>query len=426
MATARLTFAECWVLIRKVIDIVNYHYHSSADGTAYTTAAKNYTTLEDGFQAGLDGSRARDLLGVLEDMRSDHVSFLLRARTMYQLLIIEMAKSSQVNSPAGDDFERAFRDCWLYMHDNNQWVRRRLMSFGAPAVVGSAVGTGSWYRVTADQKGYNIESPQVDAITIECMSDKRTGSTSGQEQFEMRGRASGRDVLEQLGTGRSVIVPAQSEDTGLLDSGGFEGTFATSGTTLLGDWACTSAANFSAETTAGLFYRGLQSCKFLANDTLIQNVTNVDRNSPHFACLRYKQNTANGVLTLTLGSKTASATLAGGLAGSWTDLYIALDSNCWPDNWIQDTTQFKINWAVTAAAHGVLVDSCILAPMREFNGFYNVITAGVTDWKATDKWLATDTSTDIGVIQFWTKLLLGRYWPHKPTGSYNITDPTLV
>lgn len=426
MATARLTFTECWALIRKFIEIVNYHFHGATDGAGMTTAAKCYTTLEDAFQASMDGARARELLTVLAAMRSDHVAFILRAQELYRLLVIEMARSAQVLSPAGEDFDRAFRDCWLYLHDNNNWVRRRLVSYASPAASGSPVGTGSWYQVTADQKGYTIESAQADTLTAECVFDKRTGATSGQELFELRGRSAGRDILEQLGAGRAIPIQVTSEDTGILDSAGFEGTFATSGTTLLGDWTCTSAANFSAETASGKYYRGAQSCKFLANDTLIQNITNINRNVPYFACVRYKQNTADGVLTLTVGSKTASVTLTGGVAGSWTDLYIALGANCWPDSFIQDSTQFKINWAVTAAAHGVLVDSCILAPMTEFNGYYHVITAGSTDWKATDKWTAVASSTDIGVIQFWTKLLLGRYWPHKGTASYNITDPTLV
>jgi hypothetical protein len=424
MATARLTFAECWSLIRKFIEIVNYHFHGVTDGAGMTTAAKCYSTLEDAFQAGMDGARSRELLTVLYAMRSDHVSFILRAQELYRLLVIEMARSSAVNSPAGEDFERAYRDCWLYMHDNNQWVRRRLMSYGSPAASGLPVGTGSWYRVTTDQKAYTIESTQVDVLTAECVFDKRTGTTSGQELFEMRGRAAGRDILEQLGAGRAKPIQVTSEDTGLLDSAGFEGTFQSSGTTLLGDWTCTAAGNMAANSVA--YYRGAQSCQFNANDTLIQNITNINRNVPHFACIRYKQNTANGVLTLTVGSKTAAVTLTAGAAGSWTDLYIALDSNCWPDNFIQNSTQFKITWAVTAAAHGVLVDSCIFAPMTEFNGHYHVLTAGATDWAVNDKWTATDTASEIGVIQFWTKLLLGRYWPHKGTASYNITDPTLV
>lgn len=420
MATTRLTFTECWSLIVKLITIVNTQFHTLADGTALGTAGNNFTSLVAAFEQ-TKNQRIVDQAGILEDMRSDAVSFLSRAREIYRILILEMARSAQVNSPAGENFLRAFRDCWLYMHANSKWVRRRVPNFGNTAGVGSPVGTGTWYRNTKDWKGYDVNSSQADTVKAVCVGDKTTGASSGREIFELSSGAAGQDILEQLGLGDGRLVTVFSEETGVLDEAGFENTLNTSGTTLVGSWACGSAANF--QLNSSTYYRGASSLQIDATDYISQDVRQIDRTRPVFACVRYKQNNAVGTLQLTLGSKTASVVWGGAAAGSWSDLYIALDENSWPDNWINSAPKFRIDWTKTSGSP--LIDSCILRSMDDFNGVYHAITAGATDWAVTaggDTLSVTDSFTDAGIIQFWTKLFFGLYWPHKVTGSYNLTD----
>lgn len=433
MASSRLTFDECWALIRKLIQIVNVHFHTMADGTALNNTGQNFTSLEAGIKQSIDGSRARQLLDGLAQMRSDAVSFLLGARQLYILLVLELARTSSVNSPAGDDFERAFRDSWLYMHVNSKWVRRRIASYGTPAA-GTTTGTGKWYRCTQDLKGYLVENPQADVYTAECKQDKTTGASSGQEVFELRGRTAGQDLLEQLGLGLSKQLVVASEANGLLDDAGFEGDVETSGTTLVGEWETDDAADWLVETST--VFRGSQSLKVVnAGSYARQLLRNINRSVPHFAGIRLRDHASRtGTARLTLGGKTADYTL--GQTTGWVDIVIGatsltINSDAWPDNWINGDSYFRFE--ILSAGFGgsgdLFFDSAILQPMTEFGGLYHTLTAGATDWKAGtpgDVWTATDTFSDIGIIQYWTKLLLGRYWPHKATGSYNITEPSGV
>lgn len=429
MASARLTFTQAFDLIRTVIRLVNIQFHTIADGTALTTAAYNFTTLESAFIGLVDGPRTRRLLDNLSGMRSDAVGMLLTAREILEDLVLEAARSAQVNSVAGDDFARAFRDVWLYMHNNNLWVRRRVASFGTPTA-GTTTGTGKWYRCVKDVKNYDPESPQADTYTAECVADKTTGALSGQELFEIRGRAAGQDILEQLGLGLVRQLVVTSPATNLLDDGGFEGTFAVSGTALVGQWETDDASQFSEETTTK--FRGSKSVKInAATHYLRQLVTNIDRSVPYFACVRVKDiTTRTGTIRLTLGSKTKDYTL--GANNNWNDLVIgatglAIGSDAWPDNWLNGDSYFRVEATALGGTGDTFIDEAVFAPMIDFAGLYHTITAGQTDWKSGtpgDVWTAQDSFTDAGIIQFWTKLLLGRYWPHKPTGSYNVTDAT--
>lgn len=424
MATGRLTFAQCWTMLYRLVNLLNVQFHTLADGTALTTAGNNYTTLEDTFTKNLGGIRSRDMVGALDAMRTDSVDFLVRGRELMRSIILEMARSTEVASPAGDNFARAFRDVWLYMH-SNKWVRRRLATFGSPAVV-SATGTGTMYRCTKDEKGYNIESAQADTITAECKQDKTSGTSSGLEIFELRGTVAGKDILEQLGIGLTKRIVASSEGNSILDTPGFEDTFASSGTSLVGSWETDDATKFARSSTA---FRGSYSCSITAATSYVrQPLTNIDRSRPYLALLRYKDNASRtGTLRLTLGSKTKDATL--GSDSNWHDLMIDLDDDCWPNNWINSTPYFQFHCTSLGGSGDLLVDSCVLKPLDEFAGLYYALTAGATDWLAGnpgDRWSVTDSFSNVGVIQFWVKLLLGLYFPHKQTGSYNLTDPTLV
>lgn len=418
MSTTRLTYDECWALIRKLVTLVNVQFHTLADGTALTTSGNNFTSLVSTFEQ-TKNQRIVDQASILQDMRLDAVSFLTRAREIYRILVLEMARSAQVNSSAGENFGRAFRDIWLYMHTNSKFVRRRVPSFGTPANVGSPVGTGVWYRNKKDWKGYDVNSPQADTVKAVCVADKTTGASSGREVFEFTSGAAGQDMLEQLGLGSTRLLTVASEETSILDEGGFENTLNTSGTTLVGSWGCTSAANFQLNGTTK--YRGSYALQIDATDYISQDIRSIDRTRPVLAMVRWNRNGAAGTLQLTLGSKTASVVLAA--QTGWADLYIDLDDDSWPDNWINSDPKFRIDWTKTSGSP--LIDSCILRPMDEFNGIFHAITAGATDWAVTaggDTISVTDSFTDAGVIQFWTKIFFGLYWPHRATGSYNLTD----
>jgi hypothetical protein len=432
MASARLSFVQVWVLIRKFIELVNVQFHTLADGTALNSPGLNFTTLQSGIVQAIDGPRARLMLDTLELMRSDAVSFLITARLLYSDLILELARTSEVNSPAGDDFERAFRDVWLYMHANNKWVRRRLSTFGAPAASGGPTGNGKWYRCTYDTKGYLVESPQADTYTAECIADKTTGASSGQEQFELRGRTAGQDILEQLGLGLSRQLIALSAGNSLLDDGGFEGSFATSGTTLVGEWETDDASKFAEETTTK--FRGAKAVKLVTSGGYIrQLLSGINKGAPYFAGIRVKDlETRTGSAILTVGNKTATYTY--GQNNNWNDLVLGasgltIDQNAWPDNWNDGVNYFRFHTDSLGGTGDLFIDEAVFAPMVEFGGLFHMLTAGSTDWKTGtpgDAWTAQDSFSNIGIIQLWTKLLLGRYWPHKPTGSYNVTEPTNV
>lgn len=424
MASGRLSFANGWSMLFRLCNIINVQFHTLSDGTALSTAGNNFTSLLDTFTQNLGGSRSRRILDNYQLMRQDSVDFLIRAREVMRDIILELARSDEVDSPAGDDFARAFRDVWLHMHNNNTWVRRRVAGFGSASMGGGNAGDGVWYRCTKDKKNYDNEQVTADITSINCIADRASGASSGLEQFELYGQTAGQDILEQLGTGSRNVITAASEANSLLDTPSFEGDFSASGTTLIGNWETDDASDFTRSTTA---YRGTYSAQFDAASTYIrQAVTGLDRTVPYLALARVKDATGiTGTMRLTLGAKTADLTL--GQDNSWHDLYIALDDDCWPDNFIASSgiTYFQLH--CTALSGGTpLVDTTILRPMQAFNGVHHAITAGATDWRVDDTGTYTDSFSNIGVVQFWTKLLLGLYWPHKPTGSYNLSDPTLV
>jgi hypothetical protein len=314
----------------------------------------------------------------------------------------------------------------IYQHfvDNTYTVTSRVFTFGSVSAGGANVGTGTILRNTKDRNNFDLEAVAPDAWKAKCIADEHSNNARKHEElFEIRGGDASFDGLEQLGSGVIARVNALSgrDSQQLLNNPSFDrysGTAAVP-TEVTGWTVTTSIGNFAIDQAN--YYRGFDgdggtpgALKISANDTMTQALSvrraQFDPTRPYVCQIAYNRQvgTGDGTLTLTLGAKSVAVVLAA--QTGWNILKIALDDDCWHQEFNETSMDFKV--ALSSRTTGyVLVDDIILAPMSNVGGTFLAVVGGATPFLRDDTFTWTDTATD-SILQRWFSRLYGRYLPH--------------
>jgi hypothetical protein len=344
--------------------------------------------------------------------------------------------------PEGDDFERLWDRLFRYCNTNTIKVASRQITFGGAVAGVSNVGSGTINRLSKDELGYDIEATFVEVKTAKCIVDGNTiGGYRNAEVFEFYGTPRAKDLIAIAGSGQDakVQIPAYHCGGGngrsLLQNASFSSYNAasTSLTGLFPGWTIAGAvANLGQDTTN--YYRSFPgasvdgSLKFVTNERIYQRLSDIgeriDENTPYYLQLAYNRQvgSGDGTLTIRMGSKTASVSLAA--QTGWNILRITIGTDCWYRNFAEDQLDIEIELASRTTGY-TLIDDVIFAPFTKFDGIWYAPVGGATPFRLDDSFTFTDTggAAGTGKIQYWTWRWLGKYWPHATGGSVTWADP---
>ena len=114
----------------------------------------------------------------------------------------------------------------------------------------------------------------------------------------------------------------------------------------------------------------------------------------------YRESNADGTITLTLGSQTATVDVTTITNGTWGVLYMTLGTKNWFKTWNQEDPLVKIALSSNTTGN-VLIDDVVFAPFTRFDGGWWVVVGGSTPFLRDDVFTFADTVTESGELQKW-------------------------
>lgn len=327
-----------------------------------------------------------------------------------------------------------------YFVANDHSVPSRGITFGTPGSF--SAGKGGLKRLTADENGCAIEAVFLDTKTLRCIADENTGANRYEETFELRGKALGVDALATEAGGSGVVrrdVKAITHRSSLLKNPAWNQTSLAgsvavgtpyalaTGDTITGWSVTTAVTNLTLDADDVPWSDGIvgetlpRSLHVEANETITQTLksNNVSINPavPHVLELWVKPTTGTtaGTLTLTCGSKTQAYDLFSGMTvGSWNRIFLDMDSDLWPANFVQANATVALAVSGLTGGTGVKLYGVTLAPMLAFDGLWYYPYSGTTKFVLDDSVTVADTLTATdSKIQRWLWRAFARYLPHR-------------
>lgn len=458
MAITEAALLNMW---KKSHEIYERFRHSAADnapGDSFSN--KSLVQLHTEMDALLQGTRIASVEATVLQARADMVTFISGAKQAIQNFVLEY---KQVAGLAGTSFDTLWPKLYRYYAENAKRVLSRGIVFGTAAAGGSNRGNGFTYRLNQDAWGFTIENQTAnatgDAKLVRCVRDSVLGTLLAEEEFTIESTTEqGRDALEEKGSGKETtqVIPASSArnsqsyglqnpsfssctpagvTTAPTDLGGF-----TSEVSLGGAALPVSAASYEIRGTD--YYRGYEGdttplyLRTLAFNWCISQ--NLDSNGGQFntdkayffqVAIR-KQNTADGSITLRIGTKTVVVALTSLTNNVWYLLQIpfsgATATNCWYKNFGEPSLKWSL--ARSAGTTGqVDVDDIVIDEWKSYDGGLYIVCGGPTAFSIEDKFTFTDTEyggvmfpTAVGTVgnainqkMLWR--LLGLYLPACPS-----------
>jgi hypothetical protein len=422
--------AELWTQLANAVKILDQTYVYGA------THSPNLAGLVDTLQQSYEGTHISATQAAVTSMRSSFSSLLANGANILNPLILELAKIGY--GSIATSASAALDDIYLGMAQTSptpETVAERAMTYGAIAVGGANIGTGTVYRCTKDQYDYNRESgqPVTGIVKARCITDRSGGRTLGNEEFLLYGSGVGKTDEIELGTcaNGSVSLSSKRAIDGLAVNPSFETYSGTGATLAFSGWTLDDNTHMTAY-TADYFRKSVGVatgvCLQLTENAYVQQnmgTTGLDLTKPVFLIVRYKRLTScDGTLTISLGSQTNAVTFSA--ESGWNDLCVGVgaDEEGHYDVFKEDNSGlgFKVKIALTSRTTGtLLIDDVVLAQPTLFNGLYYMVVAGVTDFLKEDFFTFTDSSTDSGRIQYWLARLYGKHLPHT-SGAETYAD----
>lgn len=356
---------------------------------------------------------------------------------------------------ADSEFTSVFEG-WKDIWDYNTGATRRVLSRDITydtSVSTTGTGNPTWYRLTTDADGYEIQSAYLDDIVAECISK---GSSGGEEVLRIT-MARAIDALslfvagEENGNGEVGIIQLRNSDDVLQDSSMEIGTAADSDPSSLGLWVDSAGVYGSSKYAiledghiASVREQSLgedhEDGKKLAleikgNHTIFQKInSSLGTTEPyHWGFFAKKKTTATGNVTMTVGDNASATTTIAALSSSaFTAVPCTLNQNLWPQNFM-DVANPKISIAVDSlATDTVIVDGVWFHKMNRYNGTFWLPRPGSTQLQVGYKGTFNDVLNTESPFQLLLLLIfgvqrvtsrgVGVYWPHTPSG----TPPEIV
>ena len=408
---------------------------------------------------------------ILHDFAADMRSALAAVETRGSQVIPSFRGALQVWAVAFchhilRDPERTLEACldriyldWATRSPTAVTVLSRTFTRGAVTAAVANTGTGTLRRLTVDEFAYALEATFAEDIRIRCVADQNTGSRLYEEVFEFKGDNAERSDLgykaaSAKGSGRTLRDAGSTRNYHARDSifrnsgfysTGIAGTFAGGLYTMaagdtISNWTIASGlTNITLD--QNVVYRSPEGVTTphslrLAGDMSMSQTfasANVQLSTgvPYDRVLAVQRiGTADGTVTVTVGSKAMSVDVTTLTAARWTQLAPALDENLWPANFSQSGAACTV--ALSSNTTGeVLITELVVRPMYEFGGLWwssyalgDDAGAGVADTILDDQFDTSDTIAADSKIQKMLWLVAGRYLPHTVAGTPPvITDP---
>lgn len=417
------TKSELWGQLTKAIKIVDETFKYAGQN------ATNFLGLLDSLQQVYEGNHIGSTNAAFTSLRSQLNSICGNTDCLNNI-ILELAKigyssTASVSSTALDDIAKG-------MNAASETITNRAWTYGSVANDALNVGTGTVYRLTTDKYNKTIETGAFSGgvTKIEILTDKNTGATSGAESAKIYG--SGQTPTDNIDLGNApsseITITAKKASDGILANGNFS-SYDDSGTDVsVTSWTfgtATKATHVNIDTA--VYFRNIDptttgvSVKLLLDNTMVQYLLSasgrINPDLPIFLIVRYYRNSnCDGVLTITLGSKSTNVTLTTKTNATWYDLVLgATGSDGWYDNYKSDPTGLgvKVEIALSSRTTGSLcVGEVILAQPAYYDGKYYLLTAGRTDFLKGDNFTFTDSVSNTGRVQTTLARLYRKHLPH--------------
>lgn len=339
-----------------------------------------------------------------------------------------------------EDVISAFDRVYDYFIANNKRVKSRGVTYAAYS--GSTTGTGSINRVYYDWNGYPIEAITLgETKTAEIIADAQSGADPFEEVFQFRGYPRKPYAITVLGSGIKQPIRCVSARDSLLANASFEtATWATTPSagspqtpTAVDSWTVDTIAKLQSD--ADIYYKRYRSqtlplslrfntsggnCNNGIQQALSVNGIGVQRYTPYYLEVAvYRAASADGTLTLTIGSQSTTVDLTTLNNAAWNVVRLSTgaDSKPWPTVWNQNSAYVRI--AVTSNTTGTIyLDDVILAPYVPLDGAWVLPVAGATGWVLGDRKTSGDALTGSDSrIQKWLWRSFTRHLPHTPNAT---------
>lgn len=405
---------------------------------AMLSQSTTFNSLDDTVKTGAVGDFATQLSQAVDGVRAQIAAGISDA-SVKALMDPVMRTYGIIIQSTWSDPAKIVDDLYDYFHANSLTVRSRVFSFGSVST-GSAVGNGTIYRLTKDDKNYDIEGGWAQKVTVECRRDLMTGADKHEEQFVIFGESRGKDNGFERGSGGAekptkALSARDSQSVGITNPSFSQVGAATSGQTLSGQtfngWTVSGTlGNIKVRTSSGNYYRdfpGDSSPKAIflqTNEAIEQSLSGarIDQNKPYFVQLAYKPESTSGSLTLIVGDQSAAVVLSG--KSGWNTLRLGIGDDNWPDVFNTTTPKVRIVRAGSASGTELGLDDLVFAPFTEYDSLWYAAVGATTPFQREDDFSFTDTETGT-IVQRCIHRAYGKYLPHTTTGQ-TITEPTVT
>lgn len=387
------------------------------------TASTNLLTLLDTATQNARGDYIDEIGNVLQSFRANASGLVAggTAAAGARVWLKQYCKSviGRLNVDSASDAD-LWEELYRYMIDNNLRVDSRRLNYGnASQNIGT--GTVQIVRLTRDDFNFFIESGFADNKRITCISDQNTGSSQGNETWQVVGQARARDELQRSGSGFVSTFAGMTPDDSLLTNPAFRtfgGTAGATAPTSLSGWTSDisyNSTNFGIDQTN--VFRTIPSdgtpgsLVIKASTRLTQKLTvrgtDINRFRPHLMAIVWNRqvNSASGTLTARMGSIATSVAVSAQTGWQVTTVPSPIGQAAWYRNFYQNDMQVEVQWAQTGGT-GLLLAEVLFLPAYFFDSlWYWILPSSTAAWsapKVKDEFLIIDSEPLTGgVNQRW-------------------------
>lgn len=410
------TQAECEADHKNVVKIFD-DYETSALSSFVST----YDTLING--AASDASSA--IIGAIDGVRSSLSRVVSRQQVKSALEPVLRSWMLFIQKPDLGFTEncRQLRD---WMVANSETFNSGNITHGTVSAAGGNTGSGTVYRLNVDEDDYELEAVYAETLTFKCLTDQNSGAEF-RERFEVRGQRSLRDLIEIDGSGLNTTVTAKNarDSEAFLNNPLWSIESATpaagspvtpSSVTDITGWTLDAVTGVTVD--ADTVYRGSAntplplSLRFTQNRSITQ-VFNAELN-PTLSAHRplfvqwavYRESSADGTLTTSLGAEDVATALSGLSNGAWNLITHTLDKNRYLKNY--NEADVAIVAALTSNTTGsIYIAPPIVCYMDAIGGTFWTVVGGATSFLRGDTFTAANSYGARGKIKYWTEFRSG-------------------
>lgn len=326
------------------------------------------------------------------------------------------------------------QEIYRYLHDNSIFLQSRAFTFGTPTAGGSNVGTTQLLRCSTDAYNYPIESGYVDSKRALCILDSNTGTSQGNEVWQIVGQARARDDIQRSGSGQEGTVTGLTIDDSLLTNAGFRAYSGTAAApTGLTGWTSQSGDSstyYTIDTTN--YFRAAPSdstpsslvlqASNLYTQKLTVRGTELSPNAAYALIVIWNRSigTGSGTLTFRLGSQSTAISVSAQSGWQVSKVPNTFGSANWYRNFAQTDLQIEMQWKKTSGT--VNIAEILLVPGTVFDNHWYWMVPSSATWvppriNDTHTWPDLATATTAQNQEWLSRAFPGAYWPSRNGSS---------